>query len=114
MARSLTFRLTARDNLAGGGGVGSAVTTITTTAAGPFLVAAANAALVQPPLSSFTVTWSVNNTDVAPVSAANVRIAFSADGGQTFPYVLAARTPNDGTQQITFPNVRTVTGRLRV
>ncbi|AHJ98476.1 hypothetical protein Hsw_2881 [Hymenobacter swuensis DY53] len=114
VARALTFRLTARDNRAGGGGVGSATTTITTTAAGPFLVTAANSALAQPPLSSFTVTWSVNNTDVAPIGAVNVRITFSADGGQTFPYVLAASTANDGSQQIIFPNVLTATGRLRV
>ncbi|RSK31695.1 reprolysin-like metallopeptidase [Hymenobacter metallilatus] len=114
VARTINFRLTARDNRAGGGGVGSASTTVTTTTAGPFLLTAANSSLTQAPLSSFSVTWSVNGTSSAPINAANVRISFSTDGGQTFPYVLAASTPNDGSQSIVFPNVRTSTGRLRI
>ena len=42
------------------------------------------------------MTWDVADTDVAPVSTANVKISLSVDGGHTYPYVLAARTPNDG------------------
>ncbi|RSK48872.1 reprolysin-like metallopeptidase [Hymenobacter rigui] len=114
VARTMNFRLTARDNRPGGGGVGSASTAVNTTAAGPFLITTANSAITQAPLSTFTVTWSVNNTTSAPINAANVRILFSTDGGQTFPYVLAANTPNDGSQGVVFPNVRTSTGRLRV
>ena len=41
------------------------------------------------------MTWNVANTTAAPVSTANVEIALSVDGGYTFPYILAASTPND-------------------
>ncbi len=48
-----------------------------------------------------TVTWSVANTNIAPVSAANVKITLSADGGNTYPYTLAASTPNNGSASVT-------------
>ena len=38
----------------------------------------------------------------------------STDGGLTFPNVLAASTPNDGSQSVTIPNVATTTGRIKI
>jgi hypothetical protein len=82
--------------------------------AGPFVVTAPNTAVSWAGGSSQTVTWNVANTSAAPVSAANVRILLSTDGGQTFPSVLAASTPNDGSQAITVPSTPTSQARVKV
>jgi hypothetical protein len=116
--RTMTFRVTVRDNRAGGGGSNYASTTVTsTTAAGPFVLSSFNAASTIAAGSTQLVTWSVAGTTAAPVSCANVKISFSADGGQTFPFVLSASTPNDGSELLTIPNlanVATTQGRFKV
>ena len=113
--RVMTFRMTARDNRAGGGGVNWASTTVTVNAAsGPFAVTQPNTVLTWPGNSSQTVLWNVAGTDVAPVSCANVAIDLSTDGGTTFPISIAASTPNDGSHPITVPDAPTATGRIRV
>lgn len=113
--RTMNFRVTVRDNRAGGGGVDFDTTTVTsTTSAGPFVVSTANTATSWSGNSAQTVTWDVASTNIAPVSTANVRILFSADGGTSFPFVLAETTPNDGSQAITVPNVATTQGRLKI
>ncbi|MGZ5396679.1 MAG: reprolysin-like metallopeptidase [Mycobacterium sp.] len=113
-ARSMAFRVTARDNRVDGGGVNSANTTVTVAAAGPFLVTAPNTAMTLTGGSARTVTWDVAGTDAAPINTANVNIRLSTDGGNTFPTVLAANTPNDGTQPVTIPNTPTAQARVRV
>ena len=50
----------------------------------------------------------------APVSTANVKISLSVDGGHTYPIVLAASTPNDGSETVTVPNVATTKARVKV
>ncbi len=115
VTRSMTYRLTARDNRMGGGGVNAAsVTFNVTTAAGPFQVTAPNTAMTWPGNSSQAVTWNVASTTAAPVSCANVAIHLSIDGGLTYPTVLAASTPNDGSESVLIPNINTVTARVRV
>ncbi len=64
--------------------------------------------------SSQTITWNVTNTDVAPVNCANVNILLSTDGGQTFPTLLLANTPNDGSETVTIPNTPSTTARIKV
>jgi hypothetical protein len=111
VARVLRFRLTARDNRSG---VSSDEALVTVLDVNPFLITNANTPFTQAPNSTFTLTWDQTGTTAAPISAGTVNILFSADGGLTFPYLLAATTPNDGSQQIVLPNLTTSTGRLRV
>jgi hypothetical protein len=108
----LNFRLTARDGK-GGSGFASTVLTLAP-AAGPFLVTAPNAAVTWVAGEQRSVTWNVAGTDVAPVGVADVRITMSVDGGQTWPIVLAASTPNNGSATVTVPNTPTNQARVRV
>ncbi|HXU29586.1 MAG TPA: zinc-dependent metalloprotease family protein [Thermoanaerobaculia bacterium] len=113
--RTMTFRLTARDNRVGGGGVNYASTTVTINAtAGPFVVTQPNTAVTWAANTSQTVTWNVAGTSAAPISCANVAIDLSTDGGLNFPNSLAASTPNDGTEGVAVPNLPTTQGRVRV
>ncbi|MFZ4573467.1 MAG: reprolysin-like metallopeptidase [Phycisphaerales bacterium] len=111
--RTLRYRVVARDNAASNGGTAfdDVVLTVNGTA-GPFTVTAPNTAVS---LSGTTnVTWNVASTSVAPVSCANVKISLSTDGGNTFPTVLVASTPNDGSEAVTLPSVSTTTARIKV
>ncbi len=113
MTRTMNFQVVARDNRPNGGGINTATATVVVDAAsGPFAVTAPNTGVSWPGNSSQTVTWDVANTSAAPVSAANVRILFSSDGGQTFPTVLAASTANDGSESVTIPSSLTSTARI--
>jgi hypothetical protein len=107
MNRSLAFRVTARDNNAGGGRVGEDTLTLNTTAAaGPFVLTSPNGGENYPANSQQTVTWNVAGTNAPPVSASNVDILLSADGGATFPFVLASATPTTALRASPFPRRR--------
>ena len=115
--RTLTFRLTVRDNRAGGGGVDSDTTVLSVTNTGSaFSVTAPATAVSWPAGSTQTVTWNVAGTTGAPISCANVAIALSTDGGLTFPATLLDSTPNDGSQAVTLPATPTpgASARLKV
>ena len=111
IATTLDLRMTVRDNRAGGGGVsfGTMVVSIDGTK-GPFLETT-NLAGTYAPNSAQTITWSVNNT---AGTTPNVKISLSSDGGLTFPYVLLASTPNDGTESVNLSNINTTTARIKV
>ncbi|WP_157541527.1 reprolysin-like metallopeptidase [Hymenobacter aerophilus] len=114
--RRLIFRLVARDNRAGGGGVDyDSMNVVVVPTAGPFVVTAPNSAgttwLVGAPQQ---VSWDVANTTQAPISAANVDILLSTDGGLTFPTTLLAGTPNDGYQTLTLPASVAATTKARI
>lgn len=114
-SRSLLFRLTVRDNQSGGGGVAyDSVGFDVTAMAGPFLVTAPNTAVTWSFGDVETVTWDVANTDQPPVNCANVDILISIDGGFTYPLTLLAATPNDGSEQISIPNMMLNDARLMV
>lgn len=115
-ARNMNFRLTARDNRAGGGGVCFDEIQMTVAGnSGPFVVTVPSASGISWPAGTTqTVTWNVANTTSAPVSCANVSIQLSTDGGNTFPITVIASTPNDGSEQIVIPNNVTTQARIRV
>ncbi len=115
-SRTMHFRLTARDNKAGGGGVCYAQTTVASVASGgPFLVTSPNASGVVWIVNDFqTVTWNTSGTAAAPINCANVTIQLSTDGGLTFPVTILASTPNDGTEEIQVPNNISSNVRIRV
>ncbi len=116
-ARTLKFRLTVRDNRAGGGGVMHPDTTLNISvvnSGGAFAVTAPNTAVTWAGGSSQTVTWNVSGTTGNGINTANVKISLSTDGGYTYPTVLLASTPNDGSQSITVPNIASTTARIKV
>jgi len=115
-ARTMNFRLTARDNRAGGGGVCFDETAITVNAtAGPFLVTFPNVSGITWLVNDFkSITWNPSGTSLAPINCSNVKIELSTNGGITFPITLAASTPNDGTQEIQVPNNVTSLARIRI
>ncbi|MGV8041376.1 MAG: reprolysin-like metallopeptidase [Thermoanaerobaculaceae bacterium] len=113
--RTMTFRLTARDNRAGGGGVNWASTTVNVSSgAGPFVVTQPASGTTWNGGGTATVTWNVANTASAPVSCSAVNILLSTDGGTTFPAVLASATPNDGSQAVSVPAITSSQARVKV
>lgn len=113
--RQLNFRATARDNRSGGGGVNTDDMLVTVVDTGvPFRVTSNNIPTTWLAGTMQTVTWDVAGTTAAPINAANVNIRLSSDGGNTFPTVLAANTPNDGSQEIVVPNINTSNARIQV
>ena len=115
VSRTMNFRVTVRDNAVGGGcNDHDDVTVNTTSTAGPFIVNYPSLTGISWAVGDTrTVTWSVANTDVAPVACANVNIMLSVDGGETFTTLLS-NTPNDGSQDILVPNSVTTTAIIMV
>jgi chitodextrinase len=114
VARTMNFRLTVRDNRAGGPANNSDDTVITVNAtAGPFLVSSPNTAVSYVGGSTQTVTWAIAGTTANGVNCANVDILISTNGGSTWSTLLAA-TPNDGTQAVTIPNIAGTSNRIMV
>ncbi len=115
-ARVMAFGVTARDNHAGQGATAIATTQVTVDAAsGPFALSAPTAGQNWEPGTVQTVSWSVNGTDQAPVSCTDVEVSLSTDGGSTFPTVLSASTPNDGTEDFAIAaDMLTDDARVRV
>ncbi len=121
VSRTLNFRLTVRDNrpYVPSSTIGQTqftdMTVTVSNAAGPFKVTSPNTNINVLGGGSHNVTWDVAGTTGAPVSAANVKISLSTDGGQTFPTVLAASTANDGSESVAFPSIpNTSTARVKI
>lgn len=116
--RVVHFRLTARDEFTPdaaadhpGGVSWDDVALTVDPSAGPFLVT--SRATSGTASGAETVTWDVAGTNTAAMATA-VRISLSTDGGVTFPTVLAASTPNDGSQAVVLPSVTTSQARIKV
>ncbi len=115
VTRALNFRLTVRDNRAGGAGNNSDDMRVNVTAnAGPFVVNVPNTNVSWPANSVQTVTWNVAGTTGNGINAANVDILLSTDGGNTYTTTLATAVTNDGSHNITVPNVQGAQNRIMV
>ncbi|MDH7446538.1 reprolysin-like metallopeptidase [Aquimarina sp. 2201CG14-23] len=115
VTRTLNFRLTVRDNRAGGAGNNSDDMRVNVTAnAGPFVVNVPNTNVSWSANATETVTWDVAGTTGNGINAANVDILLSTDGGDTYSIALATGVPNDGSQDITVPNVQGNQNRIMV
>jgi len=113
--RDLNFKLTVRDNdINGGQTATSQMTATVVSAAGPFLVTSQNVngqSLVAG--ATETITWSVAGTTANGINEANVDILLSTDG-LNYDTVLATNVPNDGSHDITVPNVASNSCRIMV
>lgn len=122
VARTMKFRLTVRDNRAGGGGVvssgdgcqGAAIFQVNAVGSTAFAITSPNGGESFLGGSTQTVTWNNAGTTGAPFNLANVNITLSTDGGFTYPIILAVNTPNDGSESVTFPSISTTTARVKV
>lgn len=115
VSRTMKFRYTVRDNVAGGSSSASDNTVITVDGdSGPFVVTSQNASTTWSPQSNETITWDVAGTDVEPVDSPNVDILFSTNGGQTYDVVIAEDIPNNGSAEISAPNLNTTSGRFMI
>nr|WP_315025962.1 GEVED domain-containing protein [uncultured Chryseobacterium sp.] len=112
VARTSKFAITVRDNspIANQQQTQTAVQTIIVGDRGPFKV---NATTIYNNAPT-TVTWDVVNTNLTPYNTANVKIDFTTDNGATWN-VVAASTPNDGTESLDFsPFPLTVGGTAKI
>ena len=123
VARAMKFRLSVRDNRVGGGGVvsagnggcqSSAVYQINVAGTSPFAVTLPNGGEIYFAGSAEDITWDPASTAAAPISVANVKISLSVDGGLTYPIILTASTPNDGSEVLTIPSVVSATARIKI
>ncbi|GGG14767.1 hypothetical protein GCM10011344_14250 [Dokdonia pacifica] len=115
VSRSMSFRLTIRDNATIGGATASEDMTVTSTdSAGPFIVTSQATNESWDLNTTQTITWDVANTDAAPINEAAVNIFLSTDGGETFPTQLATNVPNNGSTSIVVPSSLDPTTEARV
>jgi subtilisin-like proprotein convertase family protein len=108
VARDLNFMLTVRDNNTEAGQVVSDDLKVTVVdAAGPFVVTSQNTEELELTVGTQeTISWDVAGTTGNSINVSEVNILLSTDGGLTFPTILATGVPNDGSQTVTVPDIK--------
>ena len=114
VAREMNFSLVVRDNATGGGNSARDDMKVTTVDITPFTVDGPSTNVEWLVGSNQTLNWVVGATDQAPVNTQNVTILLSTDGGVTFPIIVAANTPNDGSEAFVVPNNTTSSARIMI
>jgi subtilisin-like proprotein convertase family protein len=115
VGRILDFALTVRDNDIDGGESHTDFMEVTVSnEAGPFVITSPNTAIAWEAATNKEITWDVAGTTANGVNTPFVDILLSTDGGFTYPTVLAAKVPNDGSETVIVPNVIGATNRIMV
>ena len=119
VGRNLTWALTVRDRQpTATGQIGQSsfdLTSLTVSGtAGPFVITSQNDGNTWLSGSNETITWDVAGTTVNGINTSNVNILLSIDGGLNFDTVLAANTPNDGSEIITVPDAPAIACRIMI
>jgi subtilisin-like proprotein convertase family protein len=120
--RTINFAFTVRDNgsgFIGDDGTGQAATDLmmveVVNTGAPFLVTSqAESDLSWISDLSETITWNVASTTSNGINADSVDILLSIDGGQNFDIYLATDIPNNGTAEITVPDISAASCRIMV
>ncbi len=115
VARTMIFALTVRDNnIINGGQTQTASTEITVANAGPFKITSLNVVNASYPSGiAHNLTWDVAGTTANGINTATVTILISTDNGVTFTTLLN-NTPNDGNENIQFPNILSAYCRIMI
>ncbi len=112
-SRTMNFRVTARDNRAGGGGVSYDDTSVAVDSTkGPFVMTSLNTASTNAGI--ITVNWDVAGTADSPVNASFVTITLSTNGGFDYPITLNASAPNTGSALVVLPNISNDQARIKI
>ncbi|GAA5097005.1 zinc-dependent metalloprotease family protein [Chryseobacterium ginsengisoli] len=115
VARTLNFSLVVNDNKATGNQAARDAMVVTVTSDGPFTVTSQGTGGASfNGNSSIPVTWNVAGTNTGTINTQNVTILLSKDGGLTFPTVLAASVPNNGSANVMLPNENVASARIMV
>lgn len=111
VAKSTVFRVTVRDNKAGGQAqTAFANQTIVVGSAAAFTVSTTSLT----PGTNSTINWVPSGTTASPYNVANVKIDFTSDSGATWT-TLAASVPNSGTASVAVPaSLSGKSGHIRV
>ena len=116
VGRVMNFSFMVRDNEINGAQTADDLMRVTVDGgSGPFTVTSQTSAVTWNEGANETITWNVANTTAAPVSAANVDIFLSLDGGYTYPLTLATGVPNNGSASVIVPTgAATTSARVMV
>ncbi len=115
VSRTLNFRLTVRDNRAGGSANNTDDMVVSIDGnSGPFKIDTQNSAATYTVGTTQTINWSVAGTNANGINCATVDILLSTDGGKTFAITLLSGTPNNGSANITIPNTPGNQNRIMV
>ncbi len=114
VARTADFRLTVRDNKAGGANNTHDDMRVTFDPSfGPFEITSQNTSGISwSSGTTETITWDVNNTNTLP-GASNVNILLSTDGGETYTEIVS-NIPNNGSHSLIVPNSPSAECRLMI
>lgn len=122
VSRGYTFSVTLRDGRGGVINAGSNCSTttfgnyavFTVPGTGPFKVNLPDGGENWSAGSQQTILWDVAGSTGPMINTQFVNIFLSADGGLTYPYLLASNVLNDGFEVVTMPAITTTTARIKI